>query len=90
MTDEDDEDTVVEAPLARAMTVAALSLVDRIVVNAPVIGVFCAQKREEEDGEVYEVIARTGLLLRGPFALVGWPRRARRRGEPVVLPILVA
>ncbi|MFT3767732.1 MAG: hypothetical protein QM820_19940 [Minicystis sp.] len=66
-----------EPPLAKAMRSIASTMLRRIVVRSPVLVLFDEQESVGENGTVHEVVARTGMLLRGPVKLLRRTRRPR-------------
>jgi hypothetical protein len=62
------------------MAQLAMRVVQTIVVRSPIIAMLHESQRETEAGTVHEVIARTGLLVRAPFALLRRPPFPPERG----------
>jgi hypothetical protein len=65
-----------EAPLVRTMRAAVTLVTDSVQVRSPILTLLEERTRPGQDGPVHEIVARTGMVLRSPIALL------RRRWRP--------
>ncbi|APR85812.1 Hypothetical protein A7982_11161 [Minicystis rosea] len=77
MNELDETEVVGESPLTRTMRALAEAALRRIVVRLPMLLITEERELMGEDGRVHELVARSGMLLRGPVTLLRPYRRTR-------------